>query len=178
MQRWFAGGPSVDAEIKTQFTPLTSLAAASQLPGWTSTPRSSLALVILLDQFPRNNYRNSSQSYTTDDLALNTTLDAIAKGYDKQLPLLQNSFFYFPLMHDESLVGQIAGMALLEGLKMRCVAEGEEDTAEYIARSCDYSWRHLEAVKRFGRFPSRNQVLGRESTAEEIEFLKEYPSGF
>jgi uncharacterized protein (DUF924 family) len=177
-QRWFAGGPDLDAEITAQFAPLASLAAAAQLPTWPATPRSALALVILLDQFPRHIHRASPLAYAADGRALDATLDAIARGDDRRLPLLQSAFFYLPLMHAETLVGQVAGMALLEGLQGRCVAAGDEETAQFVAKSWEFARRHLEAVKRFGRFPSRNEVLGRQSTEEELRFLKEHPSGF
>lgn len=178
MTRWFVPSKTVDDDIRTQFAPLICLAAASQLPSWTTTPRSSLALVILLDQFPRNIYRNSSQSYATDSLALETTLDAIARGYDRELPLIQSAFFYLPLMHDETLKGQIAGMTLLEVLKSRCIAQGDTETAEFVGRSWDFAKRHLDVVRMFGRFPSRNKALGRASTEKEIRFLEEHPEGF
>lgn len=176
MKKWFGGGPTVDKEIKTQFEPLIVKARASQLDAWKAQPESTLALVILLDQFPRNIYRGTPSSFSSDGQALNITTEAIAKGFDRQVPLLQQGFFYMPLMHNENLLGQVASLAMFELLAKRCQPESEE--RKYFEMSWDFSAKHRDCILKFGRFPSRNEILGRESTLAEIAHLNEFPNGF
>ncbi|CAG8948735.1 hypothetical protein HYFRA_00001856 [Hymenoscyphus fraxineus] len=175
-QKWFRGGPKVDSEIKDQFSALVSQARAAELTPWTADPKGTLALIILLDQFTRNIFRGSPESYSKDKLGLGIAADAIAKGFDRQVPVMQQVFFYLPLMHDENLVSQIAGMALCEGLVERCV--GEEMMKDFAEKSIKSAQSHMDCIRRFGRFPSRNEVLGRESTVGEIEYLEKEHSGW
>lgn len=108
-------------------------------------------------------------------MARDVATEAIAKGYDREVELLEQTFFYLPLMHHENLISQIAGVALYENLVTRC---GEDEVKGIIQQSVDFGRRHLVCVQKFGRFPSRNECLGRESTEEEIQHLKEFPGGF
>ncbi|CAG8980123.1 hypothetical protein HYALB_00013608 [Hymenoscyphus albidus] len=175
-QKWFRGGPKVDSEIKDHFSALVSQARAAELTPWTAAPKGTLALIILLDQFSRNIFRGSPESYSKDRLGLGIAAEAIAKRFDRQVPVMQQVFFYLTLMHDENLVSQIAGMALCEGLVERCV--GEEMMKDFAVNSIKSAQSHMDCIRRFGRFPSRNEVLGRKSTAEEIEYLEKEHSGW
>lgn len=167
------GGPSIDAEIRSQFSPLVEKARASQLTTWSSTSRGSLALV-LLDQFPRNLYRGLSLSYSSDDMALDVAARGIARGFTKDLTTLQSQLFYLPFMQSENLVSQLAAVKFYEAL----VAKAEGEDKEQLGRSLEFAEKYLVPILRFGRFPSRNQALGRESTKEEEEWHREHPNGF
>jgi len=109
-------------------------------------------------------------------MAFDIATKAIAKGQHHEVTPIQEAFFYMPLMHDEKLVSQIAAVALYEALVARCASESDE--AKFAIASLDFCKRHLENILQFGRFPARNAILDRESTTEEIELLKENPSGF
>jgi uncharacterized protein (DUF924 family) len=176
MKKWFGGGPQIDAEIKQQFGGLVEKARAQKLNSWTEQPTGTLALIILLDQFPRNIFRGSPLSFSSDAQALKVATEGIAKGFDRQVPLTQQSFFYLPMMHDETLLGQIAGIALFDSLAARCHPESE--IAKQTKKSGHFAKSHLDCILHFGRFPSRNEILGRVSTPEEVAYLKEHPSGF
>jgi len=177
LSHWFAPSPIFDASIKSTFEPLMTSAAQtpSPLDTWTATPNGTLALILLLDQFPRNIYRNSPRAYASDARAASVAVTAIAAGQDREVSLLK-LFFYMPLMHDESLLGQVAALGLFEALVTRC----EEGSVErvYAEKGLDSARKHLRVIERFGRFPSRNAVLGRESTGEERGFLEEHRGGF
>lgn len=174
-KKWFFGGPEVDAEIKEQFGHLVDKARASQLISWAEQPRSSLALLILLDQFSRNLFRGSPQAFSSDPMALDIATKSIAKGFHKEVPVMQTPFFYLPLVHHESLISQIAGVAFYESNLSRCASDSKE--AEFTKQGILAAERHRDIILRFRRFPGRNKALGRDSTPEEIEFLKEHPSG-
>jgi uncharacterized protein (DUF924 family) len=176
--KWIQGGPKVDAEIKEQFGDLIDRARMSRLGSWTDQPRGTLALIIILDQFSRNIYRGSSLSHSHDGACLEIATRAIAKGYDLEVPLIQQPFFYLPLMHDESLISQIAALALSEGLVSRCQTQSSPQLIDFAQTYKSFSQRHLNTILRFGRYPSRNSILGRESTPEETKFLEENPVGF
>jgi uncharacterized protein (DUF924 family) len=175
MQKWFRGGPQVDAEIRSQFSELISQARASKLTSWTERPEGTLALLILLDQFPRNIFRGTQDAFSSDAMALDVAVTGIAKGQHKQLKPLQQLLFHMPFTHDERLISQVTCVALCEAMAARC--EGDVDISKFAQASVDSAKGHLNVILRFGRFPGRNAALGRESTAEEIEFLKENPFG-
>jgi len=178
ISRWFRPNPALDATIQSTFEPLMASAAQtpSPLDAWTATPNGTLALLILLDQFPRNVYRNSPRAFASDAKARDVAVRAISAGQDRDVALLRQQFFYMPLMHDETLLGQVAGLFAIEGLVGRC----EEGSVEldYAQKGLDSTVKHLRVIERFGRFPSRNGVLGRESTEEERRFLEENRAGF
>jgi uncharacterized protein (DUF924 family) len=178
LSRWFTTNPALDANIKSTFEPLIVSAAQtpSPLDNWTATPNGTLALLLLLDQFPRNAYRNSPRAYASDAKAASVAVTAIAAGQDREVSLLKQPFFYMPLMHDESLLGQVAALGLFEALVTRC-EEGSLER-EYAGKGLESTRRHLRVIERFGRFPSRNGVLGRESRGEEKSFLEEHRNGF
>jgi uncharacterized protein (DUF924 family) len=178
LSRWFVPNSAFDATIKSTFEPLMTSAAEepSPLDAWTASPDGTLALLILLDQFPRNVYRNSARAYASDAKSRDIAVRAIATGQDREVSLLKQSFFYLPLMHDETLLGQVAALGAIEGLVARC-GEGTMERV-YAEKELESTVRHLRVVERFGRFPSRNGALGRESTEEEKAFLEENKYGF
>ncbi|KIX10571.1 uncharacterized protein Z518_01655 [Rhinocladiella mackenziei CBS 650.93] len=179
--RWFRPPAGFDEEVRTSFLPLISQARSHELDSWTDTPLGSLALIILLDQFPRNVYRGSDGAHASDAQACSVATNAIARGYDHQVDDLQALFFYMPLMHDERLVSQVACVAQMETLYARCQqkenAEARE-AREFVEQGLKSAKGHRDTILKFGRFPSRNKILGRESTEEEKKFLEENPSGF
>jgi uncharacterized protein (DUF924 family) len=187
-EKWFLppDPKAVDDEIRTNFGSLIQQARNHELDAWSSTPRGALALVILLDQFPRNIYRGSHLSFSSDGQAVDVSISSIAKQFDQssELTELQTIFLYMPLMHAESMIHQIAGIALFENLAARCLANPrhsdteKKEIAGFVTRSLAFSKSHRDVIMQFGRFPSRNKALGRESTPEEIAFLEENPGGF
>lgn len=177
-ERWFRPDTNLDKEIKTGFGDLVVEARnrKSSLDSWTETPQGSLALLILLDQFPRNIYRKSPDAFASDAKAVDVTVQAIAKGFDRAVEPVQQAFFYTPLMHDENLLSQIAAVACYEGMAFRG-GEGSQGR-ESATTSVGFARKHMDVIRAFGRFPSRNTILGRESTIEEVEYLKGHPGGF
>lgn len=163
-EEWFRKDPAFDREVRDRFEALYEAAAAGDLESWREDARSCLALVILLDQFPRNMFRGESRSYVTDKKAQEIAEYAVDHALDRELPEFQRKFFYMPFMHSENLSHQRRSVELFRGL-------GEGDAESYAVR-------HMEIVERFGRFPHRNDVLGRSTTPEEDEFLEEPGSSF
>ena len=174
-KKWFQGGPEVDAEIKSQFSSLISDARASKLNSWAVHPQGTLALLLLADQFPRNVFRGTADAFSSDAMAHDFAVTALAKGQHAELSPLQQIFFYLPLVHDEKLLSQVAGVALSEAMFAKFKSDAEN--AKFAESSLVSAKKHLDVILRFGRFPARNAALGRESTPEEIEFLKEHPFG-
>jgi uncharacterized protein (DUF924 family) len=154
--RWFTADEAFDAEIREKFLPTYQAAAAGQIADWDATPDGALALVIVLDQFPRNMFRGSAQCYASDPLARATANRALKRGYDLDVPEQERGFLFLPFMHSEDLADQ-----------NRCVelyrAAGDENLS--------YAERHRDIIRRFGRFPHRNALLGREITPEEQAYL-------
>ena len=176
-EHWFIPPPTFDQEIKSNFGDLVHQARTPSLDHWSNNPNGTLALLLLLDQFPRNIFRGTPDAFSSDTKALDVAVKGIAKGYDRMMQPMQQAFFLLPLMHSEQLLAQIAGIAGYEGMAQRC--SGVDEKAKGFAEvGLGMAVRHKDAIARFGRFPSRNGILGRESTVEEVEFLKEHPSGF
>lgn len=165
---WFVKKPAFDRQIATQFSSLYEQAAAGKLDPWQATAEGSLALCLLLDQFPRHLFRGQPQAFATDVKALAVAQRAIAEGFDQQLPPVQRVFFYLPLEHSENLAHQYQCVERFSPL------QHDPDIEDFY----NYAVKHLQVIERFGRFPHRNQILGRESTPEEIEFLKQPGSSF
>ena len=157
-RRWFQPDDAFDAALRERFLDLHEAAAAGQLAGWPATADGALALVLLLDQFPRNAFRGTPRMYATDAQARTAASAAIRAGHDHAVEDALRQFFYLPFMHSEAL-------ADLD----RCVALNEAAGGE----SLRYALHHRDIVRRFGRFPHRNAVLGRASTPEEQRFLAE-----
>lgn len=165
---WFIKKPKFDRQIATHFLDLYEQAAAGRLDHWQTTAEGSLALCLLLDQFPRHLFRGQPQAFATDAKALTIAQGAIAQGFDQQLPPIQRVFFYLPLEHSENLVHQRQCVERFSPLQY------DPDIEDFYT----YAIKHLQVIERFGRFPHRNQILGRQSTPEEIEFLKQPGSSF
>lgn len=165
---WFVKEPAFDQEVRLRFLGDYELAAAGKLEDWQSTPAGCLALVILLDQFPRNMFRNQPKAFATDSQALAVAQYAVAQGFDRQMLPVQRWFIYLPFEHSENVDHQRRSVELFRRLS------DDPDSADTI----DYAVRHLEIIERFGRFPHRNQILGRETTPEEAEFLQQPGSSF
>lgn len=158
---WFEKNPALDAEIRSRFLPLYELALAGGLAAWRDAPRTCLALVILLDQFPRNMFRDSAGAFAADPLARDAARTILERGWDRAMTPDERMFAYLPFEHSEDMADQELSLRLFES-------------------NANFEWarRHWEIISRFGRFPHRNAALGRASTPEEIEFLKQPGAGF
>ena len=165
--RWFVQNADFDREIVQRFQAGYELAAQGQLTHWTETARGGVALILVLDQFPRNMFRNDPRAFTTDPLAQQIAEQMIAAGLDRQLHLVERYFVYVPFMHSENRAHQQRSVMLFQKLA--------EERAYF---DTSYAVRHQEVIDRFGRFPHRNTVLGRASTSAELEFLKQFGSSF
>lgn len=174
--RWWGKDPGTDDYIRQNFGRDLEEAARGGLGRWEETPRGTLALVIVLDQFSRNVYRDDPRAFAQDGRALETAVTGIAKGFDKGLHPVMRVFFYMPFMHSEDIAMQERSLELFRGLENEFSQVA--DVSEMLSGNRDFAERHYEIVKRFGRYPHRNRVLGRESTPEEIEFLKQPGSSF
>jgi uncharacterized protein (DUF924 family) len=155
----FAKSDSLDHEIRALFGPLRDLVLGSGAAGWRDDPETLLAAVILLDQFSRNIHRGTAEAFAGDPLAAALTCLAIERGWDAEIPPERRAFLYMPLMHAED-----------PELQTLCVARFD---AAGLEANLDYARDHAEVIARFGRFPTRNAALGRESTAEEKAYLSQ-----
>lgn len=178
-ERWFRADPGFDAAVRERFEGLALRAAAGKLEAWRDSPPGALALVIALDQFPRNLYRGSRRAFACDPAALDVCLDAQARGFDRALSPVERWFLYLPLMHAESLPRQQRSVELFEALAAEALAaEAPPELCEALASAADFARRHRDVIARFGRFPHRNRALGRASTPEEVAFLEQPGSSF
>jgi uncharacterized protein (DUF924 family) len=163
-QDWFKPHPDLDSQCEQRFR-LTHLEMARALPPeWFATPIHRLATIVLFDQMPRNMYRGTPLAFATDGLALREATRALEAGADSDLSVDQRVFIYLPFEHSENLVDQTRSVALFTDL----------GDANYL----DYAIRHREVIRKFGRFPHRNAILGRVSTPAEVEFLSQPGSRF
>ncbi len=165
---WFSKNPDFDQEIRTRFQSAYEQAADGLLDHWQQTPEGSLALILLLDQFPRNMFRDQPQAFATDGQALAVAQAAIARSFDQALPPVKRWFVYLPLMHSEELSHQNQCVELFHPLR------NHPDVPDGYT----YAQKHQAVIERFGRFPHRNAILGRATTPEEEEFLKQPGSSF
>ena len=155
-QYWFASTPEIDSEIRKNYEKIWVRAAAGELNDWQNNAEGSLALIIILDQFPLNMFRGDAKSFKTENMAVEVALNAINNGYDEELSNEEEQLFLFmPLMHSEDLDHQNLQVYLFEKYNF----------------NLDYSAHHQDIVKKFGRFPHRNEILGRMSTMEELDYL-------
>jgi uncharacterized protein (DUF924 family) len=171
---WFGKSPANDQAVIDRFAATLTAATAGQLDHWAHTPRGRLALVIVLDQFPHHIHRDQPQAFATDPQALALSLDALATNEDRQLAPIERVFLYLPLEHAESIDMQEQSVSLYEQLAHEAAA----DERALFDNFLDYARKHLDVVARFGRFPHRNAILGRISTPDELEFLKQPGSRF
>ena len=172
-RRWFERSAAFDAAIGERFGPEIDLAARGALDAWAADPRGALALLLLLDQFPRNLFRGSWRAFAADPRARLVAAGAIAAGHDQALVPLERMFVCLPFVHSEALADQDRAVALVEA-----IAEGPGYDAEVRNGSIRSALRHREIVARFGRFPHRNTALGRPTTPEEALFLAGPDSSF
>jgi len=164
---WFGRNDTFDEEIRKRFSDLPERASRGEFESWKSTPRSAFALVLVLDQFPRNLYRDSARAFEFDAKAREVALGAISAGFDERLHPLEAVFLYLPLEHAEDLELQNRSVKLFEKLRQRA----QESMQNQFNEFADYAGRHRDIIRRFGRFPHRNALLGRESASDELKYL-------
>lgn len=168
---WFHGDKALDADITRRFGALVEQALEGGLGEWESKPLSRLALVLLLDQFTRNVYRGRAQAFAGDGRAQQLVREALALGWDVQLPLAARVFLYMPLMHAED--------PSLQELCVRCfetlLAQAPRERRDDLQGNLDFARQHRDIIARYGRFPYRNQALGRTDTEQEQVFLRDGP---
>lgn len=157
-KRWFQQSDAFDAEVRMRFED-TVLRLATDIQGWDSNPENFLALIITLDQFPRNIYRGTKAAFAFDDKALSYAQAMTDKGWDLKIEQSRRAFVYMPFMHAENIVAQNECVRLM-------------DMRLNNANNLHHAKEHQKVIERFGRFPHRNDILGRQSTTEEIVFLK------
>jgi uncharacterized protein (DUF924 family) len=172
--RWFVRDDAFDALIRRRFGTLAEAAGSGRLQHWTRTPEGWLALLVVLDQFPRNLYRGDAHAFASDDRALSTALHGLERGDDLLLPVMRRAFAYLPLEHAEHLTLQDRAVALFSALCAAAEPAQRAQAEEFL----DYAQRHREVIARFGRFPHRNAMLGRTSTAAELAYLAQPGAGF
>ena len=155
--KWFASTPQLDAAIRARFEPLWEAAVRGELAAWLGSPAGCLALAIILDQFPLNMFRGTAKSFSSEGQAIGVTKQAIAQNFDRHIDPAQLAFLYLPLMHSEDLADQDLSVQLF--------------AAAGLDNNLRFARHHREIVRRFGRFPHRNAILGRTSSAEEMVYL-------
>jgi uncharacterized protein (DUF924 family) len=155
--RWFKPTPEFDAQLRDKYSALLRAARAGELRDWADTARGALALILLLDQLPRNIYRGDAESFASDAQARSVARQALASGFDTDVDVEQRQFFYLPFMHSEDLADQEQCVAL-------CEATCSEENVKFAIL-------HRDLIARFGRFPHRNRVLNRESSDAELDYL-------
>jgi len=163
-EAWWKADVDFDQQIRHRFGKLLQQAARAELYSWRETAHGKLAEIIVLDQFSRNIYRNTADAFAQDGMALVLAQTAIASGADQELKAIERSFLYLPFMHSES--------ALIHQQAERLYRDNG------LQSNYEFELRHKAIIDRFGRYPHRNQILGRLSTAEELEFLQQPGSGF
>lgn len=164
--QWFQKNDDFDRLIRDRFLMIVTMARDGLCDQWTEQADGALALCIILDQFPRNIFRESAEAFASDDKALRVAKIALAKGFDQILPPLKRRFLYLPFEHAESLDEQKKSVALFANMK-------DDDPVGY-----EYALRHMDVIERFGRFPHRNAALGRPDTPEETLYLSQPGAGF
>lgn len=174
MSHWFGDDPVVDQAVRERFAADVEAASGGALEDWAETARGRLALIILIDQFRRNIHRGTRRAYTKDHEVLKLTIHGIERGHDAELLPVERAFFYMPLQHSESLKVQDFAVQTY-----RALLDSVEPTHEATFQTfLDFAELHRDIVARFGRFPHRNAVLGRQNTAEESVYLGEDAPAF
>ena len=171
---WWAKNESTDTDMRQRFEPLVQAAGTGKLDAWQTSPEGWLALILLVDQFPRNIYRGTPGMYQFDTRARALCVEGIEAGIDTRLELIQRVFFYLPLEHSESADDQARCVDLMQGL----VQEAPKNHKEVFEGFFGYAEAHKKVIDRFGRFPHRNAILARQSTSAEIEYLEQPGSSF
>lgn len=173
-KRWFTKDEAFDRLLREKFGATHEAVSRGTCESWLDSARGRLAYVIVLDQFSRNMFRGSGESFAMDSRAREVVREGVRLGTDKQLAFEERGFFYMPLVHSESIDDQDECVAAFSGFQQ----EVDEKLAKRLDNSLKFVHMHRDIILRFGRFPHRNALLGRESTPEEIEFLKQPGSGF
>ena len=173
-EAWWTADPAFDDEIRERFEEDVERAVAGKLDEWRETPKGAVAFVILVDQFSRNIYRDTAGMFANDGLALEAALEAIDRGFDEELEPIERQFLYMPLMHAEDPQIHERSLELFDRLREEAPAEQREG----FDNAYEFAVKHAEIIDEFGRYPHRNEVLGRESTEEEAAFLEEKGRGF
>lgn len=171
---WWKKNPEIDNEIRERFEGELNAAVKREHEDWLVESRGRLAMIILADQFSRNMYRGTPRAFANDALALSWCKDGLDSGVDGELRPIERVFLYMPLEHSESIEDQNRSVALFTQLAQKVAPQQRKLFDGYV----DYAVRHRDIVQRFGRFPHRNAILGRESTQDEIAFLQQPGSSF
>ena len=165
---WFGKSPQTDSLIRMRFADIHQQARQGALGAWLADPRSCLAFVIVTDQLPRNMFRDTPRAFATDGIALDAARHAVANGFDQKLAPVERAFLYLPFEHSENAADQVQAVALFDAMRHEPEMQG----------FYDYACAHQRIIERYGRFPHRNRILGRISSAEEIAFLQQPGSRF
>jgi uncharacterized protein (DUF924 family) len=173
-EMWFRCAPAVDEEIRVRFGATIACAACGKLAKWEEAPRSCVSLVLVLDQFPRNAYRNTPAAFEHDARALALTRRALAAGYLDALSVVEATFLIMPYQHVEDLAIQREGLTYFE----RVDAGASPEWRTFAQHTLEFARKHVELIERFGRFPHRNAALGRPSTPAERDYLESKPETF
>jgi uncharacterized protein (DUF924 family) len=171
---WWGKKQEIDRMLADRFGPTVELAASGALASWMNAPRTALALILLTDQMPRNIYRGTARAFASDPFALAACRHGLAIGQHRDLHPLERVFFYLPLEHSERMEDQETSVSLFSEL----FQQAPESRMELFRGYLGFALRHRRVIERFGRFPHRNAILGRESTEDERRFLEEPGSSF
>lgn len=166
--RWFGTDADCDAEVEKRFTEEITRACAGELDEWCASARGRLALIVMLDQFSRCSKRGTTGAFAGDAKALALCRQGIAEGADRALPVVERAFFYLPLMHAEELSAQLAAVRLYEAL----LKEAPEEHRPILQEFLEQARLHHDVVNRFGRFPHRNELMRRDSSPDEIQYMR------
>lgn len=168
-KKWFSANKEFDSSIKKQFTSMLLSGSRGELDEWEITPEGRLAFIILLDQFSRNIFRGTANAFLYDEKALSLARDGVEFKHDISLSIFQRVFLYMPYQHSENLKVQQRGVELFAQLIEHSQNQAEKNFAQICYK---FALQHHELIQRFGRFPHRNKILGRQSTADELAYLE------
>ena len=171
---WWSKNEQVDEQISHRFLPVLNAVSQGQMESWNNTPKGMLASIICLDQFPRNIFRGEAESFAYDGTALRLARDLTEKTWDKELPDIYRVFAYLPFEHSENFEDQKMSLQLYHGLRQ----DVSQELGQIFDGFYDFALKHYQIIDRFGRFPHRNTIVGRESTVEEQQFLSQPGSSF
>jgi len=174
---WFKKDHTFDNAVRNTFGEDVARARAGEYDGWSATPQGALALILLHDQFTRNIYRETPACFAQDVHALRICLNGQAAGLDAALPTVQRWFFYMPMMHSEELDIQERMVSTIERMQEEAAGEGEE-IRDLLADVLKYAIAHRDVIAKYGRFPHRNPILGRDSSPDEVAYMNQPGSGF
>jgi len=173
-KRWWAKSDRFDETVTAQFLDDYQAIVEGEREVWRNTARGALAYIVVLDQFSRNMFRGTSKMFEADELARDVCYEGLESGFDAELGFDERVFFYLPLEHSESMVDQMRCLEMFQSLVEDAPAHLQHDAMNYL----DFADRHRAIIERFGRYPQRNEALGRASTSEELAFLETPGSSF